>query len=211
MTGSSRSYAGISAEQRRAQRRAALLDAALDLISETGPNAATKQAVCARARLNDRYFYEHFADRDALLETLAQEQTANGLQVVVAAVLEADANDLSQVVHAAADTALAFLDDDPRRKSLLLASREIEAVGRARHATQHTISSAMAAIATELLGEDGPAPLDLTMNAYTVVSGTLELVAAWFRGEFKVSHEQLVEIVAATLLASLNIPDRRLT
>jgi AcrR family transcriptional regulator len=211
MTAAGRNYGGISAEQRRAQRRASLLDAALDLISEAGPDAATKKAVCARARLNDRYFYEHFGDRDALLETLAQDQTANGLQVVVAAVLEADPNDLSQVVHAAADTAIAFLDADPRRKSLLLASREIEAVGRARRATQHTIASAMTAVVTELLGEAAGAPLDLNMTAYTVVSGALELVAAWLRDEFNVSREQLVEVVAATLLASLNLADRRLT
>ena len=44
-----------------------LLDAAMDLIAESGAGGVTKKAVCARARLNDRYFYEHFTDRDALV------------------------------------------------------------------------------------------------------------------------------------------------
>jgi AcrR family transcriptional regulator len=208
MTGATRGYRGISAEQRRAHRRAALLEAAMDLIAEAGPTAVTKHAVCARARLNDRYFYEHFTDRDALLEALAQEQTALGVQVVVTAVLAADTSSLAHVVHAAADSALAVLEADPRRTALLLASHDSEVVSRARQQTQHAIASAMAAVTRELLGEDAPAPLDLDMIAYTVVSGTLELVTAWLRGDFTTSREHLTDLIAATLLASTTITNQ---
>ena len=60
MASATRSYGGITAGERRATRRGALIEAALDLFAEGGVRAVSKRAVCARARLNDRYFYEHF-------------------------------------------------------------------------------------------------------------------------------------------------------
>jgi AcrR family transcriptional regulator len=77
MATASRNYGGVTAEQRRAIRRAALVEAALDLFAEDGARAVSKRAVCARARLNDRYFYEHFADSDALLEAIARDLTVS--------------------------------------------------------------------------------------------------------------------------------------
>src|SRR4051812_41551446 len=116
-----RGYGGITAEERRAQRRVVLIDAALNLFAEAGASAVTKRAVCARARLNDRYFYEHFADSDAVLEAAAQDVTAHGLAAVITATVQAG-SDLRAQVHAAADAALDFITDDPRRSQLLLGS-----------------------------------------------------------------------------------------
>ena len=62
-----RPYRGVSADDRRADRRARLLEAGLDLVGEVGVAEVTAEAVAARAGLSKRYFYESFADRDALL------------------------------------------------------------------------------------------------------------------------------------------------
>src|SRR6201998_896203 len=85
MASATRSYGGVPAEERRATRRGALIEAALDLFAEGGVRAVSKRAVCARARLNDRYFYEHFTDSDALLEAIVRDLTALGLEGVGAA------------------------------------------------------------------------------------------------------------------------------
>ncbi|WP_278258124.1 TetR family transcriptional regulator [Nocardioides convexus] len=53
-----RRYGGKTAEQRRAERREALLAAAVDIWQESGWAAVTMRGVCARAGLTDRYFYE---------------------------------------------------------------------------------------------------------------------------------------------------------
>ncbi|HET6290833.1 MAG TPA: TetR family transcriptional regulator, partial [Amycolatopsis sp.] len=63
----SRRYSGKTADERRAERRLALLGAALDIWQEQGWAAVTMRGVCARANLTDRYFYESFANRDVLL------------------------------------------------------------------------------------------------------------------------------------------------
>lgn len=193
--GSARAYGGVGVDERRARRRTALLDATLDLLAEDGAAAVTKRAVCQRARLNDRYFYEHFADRDALLESLAGEITAQGIVVVVAAV-HAAGPDVGARVRAAADAAIGFVVADPRHAALLLQGHSAEPLQRARLAAQHAIAEAMVEVA-------GPAaPDDAGMVAFTVVSGLLELVAAWVRGEFTVDRAHVTDLVARLLLSS---------
>ncbi|GGN82212.1 TetR/AcrR family transcriptional regulator [Nocardia rhizosphaerihabitans] len=194
-----RAYAGVAADERRSRRRAALFDAALDLLAEGGAPAVTKRAVCTHARLNDRYFYEQFADRDTLLSALVDELTAEGIATVVAAT-HAAAPDIHSQVHAAADAALGFLIADPRRHALLLTAHSTEALQAARLSTQHSIAAAMAAVARELLPDSSDDVLDSAMNAYVVVSGTLELVAAWMRGEFDTTREHLTDLIARQLL-----------
>ncbi|WP_446222611.1 TetR family transcriptional regulator [Nocardia sp. IBHARD005] len=195
----SRVYGGVAAEERRSRRRGALLDAALDLLAEGGAPAVTKRAVCVKARLNDRYFYEQFTDRDALLSALVEEHTALGIAAVVTATHDA-APDIDSQVRAAADASLGFLLADPRRPALLLNAHSTEALQDARLATQHAIARAMSAVGRELLAEPAD-PLDADMTAYSVVSGTLELVAAWMRGEFDTTREHLTDLIASLLLS----------
>jgi AcrR family transcriptional regulator len=204
MASAKRGYGGISAPERSARRRATLIDAAIDLFAESGASAVTKRAVCSRARLNDRYFYEHFTDSDALLEAVAQDITTKGLQAVVTATLEAP-SDIRAQVHAAADAALDFMIVDPRRAQLLLGAHTTEVLQRAYLTSVRAIAGAMAAMTRELLGHSAPSQLDTDLAAFTLVSGTMELVAAWFRSEFPTSREHLADLVAALLLATTDI------
>jgi AcrR family transcriptional regulator len=192
-----RSYGGVSAAERSATRRAALIEAALDVLAESGASSVTMQAVCTRARLNDRYFYEHFTDCDALLEVAAQDFTAQGLQAVIGATRAAP-SDIRAQVHAAADAALDFMTADPRRGQLLLGSQSTKVLQSARLASTRTIASAMT---REMLGESAPTPLDTELAAFTIVSGTVELVAAWLRGDYDISRQHLADLVAAMLLS----------
>ena len=57
MPAPTRTYRGMTADDRRSTRRSTLIEAALDLFAEGGAQAVSKRAVCLRARLNDRYFY----------------------------------------------------------------------------------------------------------------------------------------------------------
>ncbi|MBQ5949195.1 TetR/AcrR family transcriptional regulator [Massilia sp. ST3] len=64
---STRSYRGQSQEQRRAERRSRLIAAAIDVYGDRGYHNATVKAVCEAAGLTERYFYESFANSEALL------------------------------------------------------------------------------------------------------------------------------------------------
>ena len=62
---STRPYRGIKPDDRRAERRARLLDAGLSILgSEAGPEAVTVRGVCRQSGVSARYFYESFSDRD---------------------------------------------------------------------------------------------------------------------------------------------------
>jgi AcrR family transcriptional regulator len=63
----SRTYGGVSGEERRAERRARLIEAAVKVYGEVGYRNVTVKAVCAAAELTERYFYESFANSEALL------------------------------------------------------------------------------------------------------------------------------------------------
>ncbi len=204
MASATRSYGGITAEERRATRRAALIEAALDLFAENGARAVSKRAVCARARLNDRYFYEHFTDSDALLEAIVRDLTAMGLEAVGAATSEAPA-DIRAQVHATADAALEFLTADPRRGKLLLGSGTSDALLRARLDSTRAIAAAMSAGIRELLGDTAASKLDTDLAAFALVSGAIEAIAGWLRGEFDTSREHVAELVAGLLLATADI------
>jgi AcrR family transcriptional regulator len=204
MATATRAYGGVTADERRATRRAALIEAALDLFAEDGARAVSKRSVCARARLNDRYFYEHFTDSDALLEAITRDLTAEGLEAVSAATSHA-AGDIRSLVQATADAALDFLTADPRRGQLLLRSHTSDVLQRARLDSTRAISKAMSAMITEPLGAATAGQLDTDLAAFALVSGAMEVIAGWLRGDFDTSREHLADIVAGLLLAVAEI------
>lgn len=68
--GKERVYGGVSAQERREQRRSALIEAGLELFGTQGyPNVPVKM-ICDEAGLTQRYFYESFSDREALLDAV---------------------------------------------------------------------------------------------------------------------------------------------
>ncbi|MGL5443399.1 MAG: TetR/AcrR family transcriptional regulator, partial [[Mycobacterium] stephanolepidis] len=67
MTASAGLWGGRTAAERRAERRTRLVAAAQEIWAEQGWAAVTMRGVCSRTSLNDRYFYDDFADRDDLL------------------------------------------------------------------------------------------------------------------------------------------------
>lgn len=72
----SRRYRGVSAEDRRGARRAALVEAAIRLYGERGFASTSIEAVCAEAGLIKRYFYESFDSATDLLVAAFERITA---------------------------------------------------------------------------------------------------------------------------------------
>src|SRR4051794_9112140 len=62
-----RTYGGVDTEQRRAERRDKLLEAALDEFTTKGYHKTKISDLCARAGVSTRNFYEKFASKEALL------------------------------------------------------------------------------------------------------------------------------------------------
>ena len=80
-----RDYGGISAADRRADRRRKLVAAGRHLWGESGIADVTVRGVCAHAGLIARYFYVQFDGRDALLFAVVDEVRSQLLDAMVIA------------------------------------------------------------------------------------------------------------------------------
>ncbi|GGD01852.1 TetR/AcrR family transcriptional regulator [Halopseudomonas salina] len=74
-----RRYRGSAVEQRKAQRRQQLIDAAIRVYGENGYRHSGVKQVCDAAGLTQRYFYESFAHSDELL-IASYEQAARWMR-----------------------------------------------------------------------------------------------------------------------------------
>lgn len=201
-------YGGQSADERRRERRRRLLDAALDLADADGISALRVRAVCARAGLNDRYFYESFADCDQLLLAVYDRQ-AKLLIERLSRVIETTADrELRRRIQAVMDAGIDFCLDDPRRRRLIEEWQSTPALRNRRNELVHLLAQMMLGQGAEVLGEHVATDPNYRMAALTVVNGLLELGGQWWRGDLEVSREQLVDFMVAMILTSAEIGTR---
>lgn len=74
---SGRRIRGLDAEERRSERRQALLDAGLELFAAQGFAATTIEQLCQRAYVGTKAFYEAFESRDDLYRSLLAQITTS--------------------------------------------------------------------------------------------------------------------------------------
>jgi AcrR family transcriptional regulator len=192
---------GLSADDRRAERRELLLDAAFELLGTEGWSATTVRAVCQAARLNPRYFYESFDDVDELVVAVYDRLVTQLGTGVMAAVLHAGDEPRAQT-RAAIDSIVSFVDEDRRRARVLyVEALGNEALNRRRIETAHQLVTAVELAAAE---RHGPLPAGEQIGrigAAILVGGAGELVVSWLDGRIAVSRDQLVDDATEILLA----------
>jgi AcrR family transcriptional regulator len=178
---------------RRSGRRELLLDVAFELLGTEGWSATTVRAVCASARLNPRYFYESFADLDALIVAVYDRLVAELGDAVLAALDLAPPDPRSQA-HAAIETIVRFVDEDRRRaKVLYVEALGNEALNKRRIETGHQMVNLVELVANQRHGALPKGEHIGRIGASILVGGTGELVVAWLEGRIPVSREQLVD------------------
>lgn len=185
-------WAGVPLAERRTARRARLVAAAFDLLGTGGWEAVTVRAVSRAARLNPRYFYESFADRDELVVAV-YDWVVEQLREEVAAAVARAAPDLRSVVAAAVSATVAFVAADPRRGRILYQEAlGNEALNRRRIASGFAVADFIAA---------GRRDAPHRLAAAAAVGGLTEMLMAWLDGRIRVSRSRLVEVATDLLVA----------
>lgn len=116
MTTQGRPYAGASREAREGARREQIIAAGTELFGTVGYRAATVGAICERAGLNKRYFYESFAT----LEDLLCEVYERVVEDLRAAVLAGDGDTAPEVLRGFIAAFLDWAQADPIRAKVHL-------------------------------------------------------------------------------------------
>jgi AcrR family transcriptional regulator len=199
---SPRVYGGVDAAERTAGRRSRFLAAGLDLLGTGGLAVFGVRAVCERAGLAARYFYESFPSLDALtvavFDGVVDELIREGTRAIATAPPDAYAR-----LRAALGCALHLLADDPRKGHvvLTLAMGSPPLAGRRLEGGERIARLVAATTAAHRAG--GP-PADsrrLLRTAHFLVGGFSEVLTAWLRDPDGTSREQLLDDVTQLFLA----------
>jgi AcrR family transcriptional regulator len=188
-----RPYRGVSAEDRTAERRARLLEAGLELLGTVGWEQATMTAVCATAKLTERYFYENFANREELLVAVVDQVAAEARGRVIAA-RKASKGEPKVLARAAIAAFVDFVTEDPRRgRVALVESAAADPLRRRRHELLRGFAQLVVAEAHAMFGDEALPPPRDEINAMLFVGGLAELLAAWLTGEISASKDDIVD------------------
>lgn len=197
-----RPWRGQSPQERREARRRRLLDAALELFGTTGYAATSLTALCARAGVSPRHFYELYPGREQLMADLYDEIVLETARLVRAA---HDAAPLTAEARVCAGlrAALEHQTSDPRRARVL----QLEAIGVSPWLEQHRRRVlAMFAEATEeqyrLLVADGQCVDRPFRQVATALIGAFdELLVSWLLTEPRTPPADLLPVAYEVFLA----------
>jgi AcrR family transcriptional regulator len=167
--------------------------AAFDLLGTVGWEQATMTAICARAKLTERYFYESFSGRDELLLAVFEE-LGDRIRAEVLAALAAAPAEPEATARAAITVFVDLLTDDPRNGRVAIV--EAAATGllrQRRHQILGEFADLIATRAYALFGPDTlPAPRD-RINALMFTGGLAEVLTGWLAGEVAGSRTDIIE------------------
>jgi AcrR family transcriptional regulator len=190
-----RAYGGVSAEQRQAQRRAALLAAGLDIIGTPGHGRLTVAGLCSRAGLNERYFYENFSTAEDVLVAVFEEVIAELTSAIVAAIAAAP-DETRAKARAAIAAAVELLTDDSRKTRVIFVEPLAAPVLNARRAeVARTFVALIVGQAQEFYGPATALRIGSwgDFAAAHLLGGLAETMTAWVRGDLAITRDELIE------------------
>jgi len=197
-----RSYRGQSQEQRRAERRSRLVAGAIAVYGERGYHQATVKAVCEAAGLTERYFYESFANSEALLIDSYNTVTYGVLGEIVRA---GEAAGRGRVARSRAmlQAYFAALQREPQSARVFLV--EIRGVSRA---VDQAFDASLRAIGHEVARVLGSAAADDELLQAGVIGGVIHIALRWIEDGYEPPIGRAVE-TALRLGTALAAPPRK--
>ncbi len=198
-----RTYRGASPEQRQTERRERLIEAAIEVFGTSGYWAATIDLLCTQAGLTKRYFYESFADSEALL-LAAYERTTGLLRERVTIAMDRAGPDLDAITRAALAEFMGAIDEDPRIARLIFF--EIlgvsPAVDAAYRAATGRFTKLMLSIASPAIEAGELAAAEQFTLATGMVGAVLMIAQVWVLDERRLPIESVIE-TAHTLVRAV--------
>ncbi|WP_454789610.1 TetR/AcrR family transcriptional regulator [Mycolicibacterium lutetiense] len=188
-------WGGRTADQRRAERRQRIIETAIDLWRESGWPAVSIRGICARTGLNDRYFYEAFTDRDALLVAAWHRVLEDTLGEVADAFARMTEWPTSDALREAISIVVERIFKDPARAQILL-------VDHAGNAALHDLRGTTVLQAADFLIVTAKPRLDteidedaLRIDTFMAIAGFIELINATWSGALELTADQIVDHV----------------
>ncbi|WP_029109320.1 TetR/AcrR family transcriptional regulator [Mycobacterium sp. URHD0025] len=188
-----RGYGGMSAADRRTERRSKLLAAGRQIWGESGITEVTVRAVCTAAGLTSRYFYEQFPSRDALLFAISDDVRDELLTALVNAGV-GHPGTLTDKLRSALTTFLDIIAADPHIHRI--ATGDVSSVpGLTEHRTHilDMITGLIVQHAPDVLPSATPSLPQLRRGAQFMVGGVNQIIEAWLADPTETTEELAAE------------------
>lgn len=203
-----RDYGGISADDRRAERRGKLLTAGRQLWGESGIGDVTVRGVCTLAGLTPRYFYEQFPNRDALLFAVSDDVRDQLLEAMVTAGV-GNPGTLTDKLRSALTAFLDLIAVDPHIHRI--ATSDLSAVpGLNEHRARilDMITDSIVEHAPGVLDGPAPPPAELRRGALFIVGGVNQIIEGWLANPVETTTElaAICSDLAVALVRSIMAP-----
>ena len=127
-------------QQRSRRTVRQILDAADQIVGTQGVDAATTRAIAERAGVAIPSLYRFFADRDEILDALAEHMTAELDQHAQAAEAAWQPGDPADLIRLELDTATAYFEDHPSAVALWFGGRVSPPVVETIRARNHALA-----------------------------------------------------------------------
>jgi AcrR family transcriptional regulator len=188
-------------DDRRAERRAQLLDSAVAAIRDIGPSATMEQLAKAGG-VTKPILYRHFGDRDGLIRAIS-ERFSTDLLTSVTTPLTADA-DARELLHSTVDSYVAFIERDPNLYRFMMqqSPERTEGLG-SMGSLIDLIARQVAQVAGERLREAGRDSGAAVPWAYGII-GLVHQAGDWWVDDQTMTRETLVDYLVALLWDGLN-------
>lgn len=189
-------WSGVPLEDRHALRRDDLIAAGVELLGARNGPAVTVRAVCRKAALTERYFYESFADRDLFVRAVYDDVCTRAMSTLMSA----------KTPREAVEQFVALMVDDPVRGRVLLLAPAVEPVLTRSGAEWmpnfiELLQRKLSRIADPVLQK---------LVATSLIGALTGLFTAYLNGQLGASRQQFIDYCVDMLLstAATYVPQR---
>lgn len=181
-----------------------LVEAGLEIIGTQGWAGTTVRTVCRQAGLTERYFYEAFADRGALLLAVYDDVVEQGVATVLEALAGAP-REFRATVRAVIAAGVDLVTEDPRKgKVLALEATADETLLRRRQEGIRQQAELISQLSGSMFGSAAN-PTDTHLNALGAVGALVEIGTAYLDGGLDISRERLIDHLTALVVAAAGV------
>jgi AcrR family transcriptional regulator len=186
-------YRGVPAEQRVADRRSRLIEAALQVWADQDAKT-TVTNICAQAGLSERYFYESFRNLDEAL-TAVLDQVAEEIEQASTTAAEAvGAEDYVARVRASVLRFVELLMAQPHKgRVAIIEAGAMPALRHRRTELLRHFAHRSAEEAREHVGLPRGSEREDEIAGLLFIGGMAELITAWLDGSLDATPEEIVD------------------
>lgn len=198
-----RSYAGLSKEERIAKRQLMLMQTAMQLSDEIGWHNLSVERLCIVAKLNKRYFYESFIDLDALAGAVIDHVSLEVTQKIYQAMMNAQT--VEAMAHSTINTFVNFVVDVPSRARLIFGDLSTNnAMAKHRKRLVKIMVNEITRNARQIHQPTNVSDTTIETCALFLIGGTGQVILDWLDTPDKMPIEQIINDITTLWLITGN-------